>query len=147
MFHLSLFQWLALAVLSAVALRDILTLATAHARRRLPLLRLLVILVAAWLIARPSQTTVWANVLGIGRGTDLILYVYILVSMAAVFLLYARCIRLERQVTAIVRWEALHAAECGVPGSRNEPLPRTGETPSSSPSSGGEDQGSDARGG
>ncbi len=108
----NLFQWLALASLTVVGLRDLLQLRRSPTRWRVILPRFAIVFIAAILIISPATTTVWAHWLGIGRGADLVFYVYMLASLAAICLLYARCVRLERQITAIVRWEALHAAEC-----------------------------------
>ncbi|MFO0903147.1 MAG: DUF2304 domain-containing protein [Pirellulales bacterium] len=106
------FQWIAFAVLSAALVRELLVWTYGRQRRLVVVGRAALLAAAGWFVAFPDQSTVVAKWAGIGRGADLVMYVYVFFSLGALFLLYARCVRLERQVTAIVRWEALHAAEC-----------------------------------
>lgn len=55
----------------------------------------------------PDMSTTIANFLGIGRGVDLIIYMSILGLTCCCLLLYLRMLKLERQLTAIVRKEAV----------------------------------------
>lgn len=48
-----------------------------------------------------------ANLVGIGRGVDLIMYLSLLGLTTACTLLYLRTVKLERQLTALVRQQAL----------------------------------------
>jgi hypothetical protein len=66
---------------------------------------------AAAAIARPSLTVTVARFLGIGRGADLVFYCAILGMLIALFLIYVRFKRLEREITTIVRHLAIRDAE------------------------------------
>ena len=55
------------------------------------------------LAVQPDWSTWLANRIGIGRGTDLLLYVFILLSLFHAVHLVARLNTTERQLTAIVR--------------------------------------------
>jgi hypothetical protein len=61
-------------------------------------------------IAFPERTTDVAHLLGVGRGTDLLLYLAIVTGAFAVMVLYARLRRLERQLTDIAREGAIRDA-------------------------------------
>lgn len=66
---------------------------------------------AAVAIAYPATTAAVAQFLGIGRGADLVFYCAILAMLAALFVIYLRFKRLEREITAIVRHLALREEE------------------------------------
>lgn len=51
----------------------------------------------------PNTTTTIANKLGVGRGTDLLLYVSLFAGIHGFLLLYARTRRLERKITEQIR--------------------------------------------
>lgn len=63
-----------------------------------------------FLIAFPDVTTEVARALGVGRGTDLLLYLWIVTGCFAGLLLYARIRRVERKVTLLTREIALRDA-------------------------------------
>lgn len=106
-----LFQWLAIPILVLLAMREIVAIARGRGRRRFRLLRMGVWLAAAAAIARPSLLSVVANGLGIGRGTDLVLYLFLLTFIATAFGLYAKCQRLERQLIDLARAVAIDRAD------------------------------------
>ena len=56
-----------------------------------------------------------ANYLGIGRGADLIFYIWIVLSMLALASLYITFNKQERQITSLTRALALHQAQEAVP--------------------------------
>jgi hypothetical protein len=72
---------------------------------------LLLWIAAAGAIAKPEITAVIAHSLGIGRGTDLVLYCSILGMLVAFFLVYTRFKRLEREITRLVRHLAIREVE------------------------------------
>jgi small membrane protein len=51
-----------------------------------------------------------ANYLGVGRGADLIFYIWILISMLALVALYFSFSRQNKQITDLARALALHVA-------------------------------------
>ena len=62
---------------------------------------------AGIVIWRPEATNIVANFVGIGRGADLVLYAAIIVLLLLVFQLHVAHARLERQLTELVRRDAL----------------------------------------
>ena len=71
---------------------------------------------AIWLLAlltvlNPGATKVLANVLGINRGVDVVLYTAMFVGLVGFFGVYMRFRRLERQITVLTRELALLEAD------------------------------------
>jgi hypothetical protein len=66
---------------------------------------------AAVSIANPDLLVRIAHFLGIGRGTDLVLYLSILFMFAAFFIIYLRFRRVDEQLTKIVRHLAIRDAQ------------------------------------
>ncbi len=71
---------------------------------------------AFWLLAdvvvlMPDSTTVFANKLGIGRGTDLITYIAIALIFFVLFRLHVKLHEIQRDVTTVVRKDALEDVE------------------------------------
>lgn len=64
-------------------------------------------LVAVGVLWIPDSTTRIANLLGIGRGADLILYAGLTVLFYMIFRVYVRLEKIERDITKIVRKEAI----------------------------------------
>ena len=62
---------------------------------------------AAIVILLPGITTVFANIVGIGRGVDLVVYVSVFVLFLLVFHLHVVHDRIEKSITELVRYEAL----------------------------------------
>jgi hypothetical protein len=69
-------------------------------------------LVFTWM---PTLANQIANYLGVGRGADLIFYIWILVSMLALVALYFSFQHSNKQITELTRALALHVAEVKVP--------------------------------
>ena len=91
--------------------------------------RLLVLVVAGFAILAvlaPSLTTRLAQSVGIGRGTDLLLYGLVVTFVFTTAGLYFRCRDIERRLVEISRAVALRDAltTAGPPG--EPPTPRTG---------------------
>lgn len=64
-------------------------------------------LVFVWM---PDLSTALAHQLGVGRGTDLLFYVWILASMLIAFNLHLTCRRLSRDLGQLARGMAIEAA-------------------------------------
>ena len=82
-------------------------------RRSAPVVALVVALLAFGampLVIRPELANRLANLVGIGRGADLLLYCFILISLAAIFNLHLRFRENERRMTAIARGLAIATA-------------------------------------
>jgi hypothetical protein len=82
-------------------------------RNRIADVLLLFILMGAAVlfILFPDWTSVLAKKLGVGRGTDLVLYICIVLFYFVVLKLYARMRKLEQQITDLIRKQALDEVE------------------------------------
>jgi len=108
-----LFQWLAVPTLGALLLWDVLGLLRGRGNRGLRVVRALVWAGAATAIAHPEGVQWVGAGLGIGRGADLVLYLAVLAFLGASFYFYSRYVRLQRQLTEVVRHVALREARRG----------------------------------
>jgi hypothetical protein len=113
---LTLFQWIALSILSLLLVYEAVSLWRRPVARRAGLVRFLVWALAAVGIADPLLVSWVAQAIGIGRGADVVLYLFVLTFLAAAFYFYSRCVQLERQVTQLVRHLAIQEARQGQPG-------------------------------
>ncbi|HEV8285100.1 MAG TPA: DUF2304 domain-containing protein [Chitinophagaceae bacterium] len=66
--------------------------------------------VAVFFILSPDLTTVIAKKLGVGRGTDMLFYICILLFLFIILKLFARINRLEKKLTDMVRQQAKNEA-------------------------------------
>jgi hypothetical protein len=110
---LSGFQLLAIAFLAVNLLLDIRRELRGSGHRGLRWLRILVWLTAGLAIWRPDSVTQVAHWLGIGRGADVVLYVFVLAFLATSFYWYSQHVLVQRQLTEIVRHLALKEARRG----------------------------------
>lgn len=108
---MSIFQWIMLPVLAVVTVAELVRFA--RDRRRSRLVRTTVWIAAAVLIADPTSATSLARLVGIGRGTDLVFYIFMLVTPAVLFHLYSRQFRMRQDIVLLARREALRTAEPG----------------------------------
>lgn len=60
----------------------------------------------------PGATTVIANYLGIGRGTDLVVYASLAVMFFVLFVFHIKLEKINRDVTRVVRKDALEKSQC-----------------------------------
>jgi small membrane protein len=67
-------------------------------------------LFGAYIVWMPDHATYLANVVGIGRGADLLLYVWVLISCAILLLLYLNLREQGQLITALARKMALSDA-------------------------------------
>lgn len=110
------FQWIAFAVLGiSFAVTLVLTVRRTIAPR-VGFAWGLLWIAAAVAIARPEITGEIARALGIGRGTDLVLYFAILGMVFGFFAVYVRLRRIESDMTRIVRELAIRGASEGDAG-------------------------------
>lgn len=110
---MNLFQWLAITVLGLLLASELVRLARGPVGRLFWALRCFVWLAAVLAIARPDWVQTVATTIGIGRGADVVLYGFVLLFPAVSFYLYSRCVRLQRQVTELVRHIAIMEARRG----------------------------------
>ena len=82
--------------------------------RQIPLIGGLVVCAAlfgAYIVWMPDHATYLANLVGIGRGADLVLYVWVLISSAVLLLLYLNTREQLQLITTLARKMALADAE------------------------------------
>jgi hypothetical protein len=108
---MTLFQEIALTSLGVLLTWEVVTFR--RGGRGFKLLRCAVWLSAAVAIAFPDLVTDLGAVVGIGRGADLVTYLFILAFLGVTFYFYARYMRLQRQLTEVVRHVALREARRG----------------------------------
>ncbi len=110
---MNLFQLLTLSVLGAALVAELIGLVRKPAGRRLRLVRSAVWLSAAGAIVYPALLQTFANQIGIGRGADLVLYLFVLAFLGVTFYFYSRYLRLQGQLTDVVRHLAIQNARRG----------------------------------
>lgn len=106
------FQWIAVPILALLFVVDLVRVLFLRPMFRSDrLLRAMVWLAAAVAIWWPELTVYLANAVGIQRGADLVLYLFVLVFLGAGFYFYSQSVRLERQLTDVVRHVAINEAK------------------------------------
>ena len=109
---MNLFQWLTVPPLAALALFDLYRAFVRQPLFRIDLLlRVVVWAAGAVAIYDPLLTVRIANVIGIERGTDLVVYLFALAFLGTSFYFYSRLIRMQRQITELIRHIAIEEAE------------------------------------
>jgi small membrane protein len=99
----SVFQYLALIVLLLLSISTIRAGIRGRVRRRIVAFWLMVWITTAVFAAWPRGTLIVARAVGIGRGTDLVLYSFVFVVLIGFFYIYSRFRRVERDLTRLVR--------------------------------------------
>lgn len=123
---MNVFQWIMLPVLVVVVMAELARFV--RDRRRSRLVRTVVWIAAAVLIADPASATSLARLVGIGRGTDLVFYVFMLVTPAVLFHLYSQQFRMRQDIVLLARREALRTSRRGYGlESLSVELPETGD--------------------
>jgi hypothetical protein len=107
------FQSLSLSLLAVLFVAETVGFWRDKAPRGVRFVRALVWLAAAVAIAWPSLVQDLANELHIGRGADLVFYLFVLLFLVVSFSFYSRLVRMQRQVTELVRHLAIQEARRG----------------------------------
>lgn len=107
------FQWLSISGLSGLFLWELIGFCRDAGARGTHWLRGVVWLTAAVAIARPDLVTDLANAVGIDRGADFVFYLFVLTFLSVSFYFYSRFVRLQRQMTQLVRHQAIQEARRG----------------------------------
>jgi hypothetical protein len=110
------FQWVALSGLAGMVLWELAGFLRQPRLLSSRTFRLLVWVGAAVAIVDPNLLQRVAVSVGIGRGADVVLYTFVLGFLVTSFHLYARCVRLQRQITELARHLALQQARRGSDG-------------------------------
>jgi len=108
---MNLFQWLTVPLLICLMAWEL--RAFIRRRQQLRLARFVIWLLAASLILYPQLASVLAHALGIGRGTDLVLYAFMLCTICVLFHLYGKQFILSRNLVELARREALRTPAAG----------------------------------
>lgn len=87
------------------------TLIQSRSGRILRVTMTLSVMIGITLTWMPALSNEIASLLGVGRGSDLIFYIWILTSMLALAALYFSVNRQNKQITELSRALALHMAE------------------------------------
>jgi hypothetical protein len=104
--HLNIFQMIFVPLIGLLLLRSLLMFG--RGRHRLAaFLGAVVWLAAGTTVLRPDLTITVAKMMGIGRGADLILYMFVVAFLFASFYVYNRMAQLEGVLTSIVRQLAI----------------------------------------
>jgi hypothetical protein len=109
----NLFQWITLPLLGVVLLGELTGSILGWVGRKASLFRALVWLAAAVAISHPDLTSDVAELVGIRRGADLVMYVFVLTFIVTTFYFYAQHLRLQRELTELVRHVAISEARRG----------------------------------
>ncbi len=129
--EINLFQVIVLPIVAILLIERVVATLKGRLRRRVGLLWVLIWLAAGVSIAFPGLTTRVAQMVGIRRGADLVLYVAVLVMFVGFYLMYVRVRRLDTHVTNLVRYLAIRDAEApdgnGVAGRGAAPDARTAD--------------------
>ena len=104
------FQWIVIPLLAVATVMTGVAVARSRLTRRWGLAWMALWIAAIVAIAFPKLLGRLAQLLGIGRGTDLVLYVSILFMFVGFFLLYMRYRRISEQLTTVVRHIAIRDA-------------------------------------
>jgi hypothetical protein len=101
-------QFFLTALLAGVA---VLTAMQRTTSRFVKIVVLVVIMVGAYLVWAPDQATLLAAWVGVGRGADLILYLWVVITLALIVFLYLKILRLSRKLTLLTRRIAIMSPE------------------------------------
>ncbi|HWM17033.1 MAG TPA: DUF2304 domain-containing protein, partial [Microbacterium sp.] len=103
-------MWIQLLLIAAIIVLAVFVMRRTGSDSHLALRRILFALfvIAAVLSVLFPQWLSWlANLVGVGRGTDLVLYALVVVFLVFVFTQYRRNVALQRQLTLLARRIAL----------------------------------------
>lgn len=108
-----LFQIISIPIIAALFVRSILNCVQGRQRRGVALLGMAVWLAAGIAILWPEVTVRVAAIVGIGRGADLVLYVFVIAFLVSCFYFYTKILKLEANITELVRYFAIQNATDG----------------------------------
>lgn len=109
------FQWIILALLSGGLSFEFWRFWRDSASRAASSTRIIVWLAAAVAISLPNMIQALATLVGIDRGADLVLYLFVFAFLVTAFSFYTRTVLMQRQLTTLVRQYAISEAEFSTP--------------------------------
>jgi small membrane protein len=63
--------------------------------------------IGAYFVWRPEHATAVAQTLGVGRGADLLMYLWVVITCSVILLLYLKIVHMNRMLTELARRLAL----------------------------------------
>ncbi|PQO25729.1 hypothetical protein C5Y96_23240 [Blastopirellula marina] len=108
---MNLFQWAALTFIGCSLLVEVVRAISSRRLSWTKSFRITIWLGAAICVVTPGIVTRVAQTIGIGRGADVLIYVVTLIFIATTFYFYSRYTRLQRQITDLTRYLAIHEAK------------------------------------
>jgi small membrane protein len=69
-----------------------------------------ILMLGGYFVIAPQQATEIAKVLGVGRGADLVMYLWIVVTFSVILVLYLKLVVMSRTITQLARSLALSQA-------------------------------------
>jgi hypothetical protein len=108
---MNVFQYVVISLLAFLAFITVRTAIAGRARKRVTVFWMLLWITGAGATIWPNATRDVARYLGIGRGTDLVLYCSVLVLMTGLFYIYTRLRQMDRTMTLLVRELAIERAK------------------------------------
>jgi hypothetical protein len=69
-----------------------------------------ILVLGGYFVIAPQQATEIAKVLGVGRGADLVMYLWIVVTFSVILVLYLKLVVMSRTITQLARSLALSQA-------------------------------------
>jgi len=91
-------------LLALLALFVMLQTVTSHAVR---LTVLTILVIGGYFVWRPEHANWVAQTLGVGRGADLLMYLWVVITCSVILLLYLKIVRMNRMLTQLARRLAL----------------------------------------
>lgn len=107
---MNLFQWVAISFIGCSLLVEGIRAIRSKRLSWPKMFRISIWLGAGICILNPGIVAGVANAIGIGRGADVLIYVVTLTFIATTFYFYSRYTRLQRQITDLTRYLAIHEA-------------------------------------
>ena len=109
------FQYVVVTLLCLLAFITVRTAIAGRARKRVTVFWMLIWITGAGATIWPNSTRNVARALGIGRGTDLVMYCSVLLLMTGLFYIYTRMRSMDRTMTLLVRELAIERARPAEP--------------------------------
>jgi len=68
---------------------------------------LIILAIGAYFVLQPEHANTVAHLVGVGRGADLLMYLWVVVTFSAVLVLYLKIVEMSRMLTELARRLAL----------------------------------------
>lgn len=117
-------MWIQILLIAAIVILAVFMMRRTGADSHLAIRRLLLgmfVIVAVLSVLFPQWVTWVARLIGVGRGTDLVLYGLVVIFLAFIYTQYRRNSALQRQLTLLARKIALLEAETDERESADDP--------------------------